>query len=325
MAFFSNQVDPKDIEKYVKLAESGKLNAAVELFISKYILTIADRYAAFVSKQMARAENYFLPLKDWDDISISITSYTTGFYKSYTSLFGQFIKDVFTDKVFKLFGITSPFVRKTVKAETIKQFKELTRGALSQTNRTVKKTIRALQTNMIKNLKAIEKLKSVEGITQKEITKFQKDLEKKLIKKNIDFYNMKDNGQLIKYSNGRLMPLNAYSKMATRTTILNVERKAVEINDKMKKRRMSGYVLRDLRSADTERDICKHVLSKKFYGISLLAHDQAAADIFGVMTIEGARGSGAMGPNCRHSIVSLDETAYGRIDNILYFSENQVV
>jgi hypothetical protein len=325
MIWFDPHIKKRDLDRWQVMAASGKQEVALEQFIVLYNLSLSARYAKYLSDRM-NDSLMVLNDKQIDDISIKISSATTGYKKAIKSVYREFVGNVYFDKVFKALNIKNPIVKRTIQNNTIKKFYQNIDGALSQTDRMVVSEIRKLQVDLIKHKRELSKIKDMAGLIDKERAAFRLDLEKQFEKKHIDFFKMKDDQAYVKYKDGKLVNFEAYNEMATRTTTLNVEREAVEINEKIEGRRVSEYVLRDNRTLKTKpREICKHIMARRFYGKALVAHDGAAAEVFGIQTIEGARAEGAMGPNCRHSIRPLPEKDYNRIDNILFYAEKQVV
>lgn len=322
---FDPNIKKEDLKRWIEMAKHGKQEAALEEFIKLYVLRNAKIFARYLSSLMSKSLS-LLSNKEIDEISILISSTVTGYKTALKSTYGNFIKNIYLDKVFKFLNITNPIVAKKIKNSTIKQFYKNIDGALAQTDRDVVKQIRKIQVDLIKRNKELEKIKSLKNVIEKEKQIMRKNLEKDLQKKNIDFFRMKDGEAFVRYKDGKLVNFEAYNEMATRTTTLNVEREAVEVNEKIEDHRTSEYFLRDERTLKTKpREICKHIMSKRFYGRALIAHDDSAATIFDIHTISSAREEGAMGPNCRHSIRALSESDYARIARILYIAENEAV
>ena len=211
-----------------------------------------------------------------------------------------------------------------IKKNIINLFNKNIEGALLGTPREIVTTIRSLQKDILKIRNVITDAEKLGELTAREMAKFKSSLFKKLKNNNPKYYNMLENNQYIKYSDGKMVTLDAYNEMATRTTILNIERDGVEAQEIKNERRISGYMLRDERTVIKARETCKRILNKKYMGHALLAHDSGAAEIFGCWTIDEARAAGAMGPNCRHSLYALPEEIYNTIDRVLFLSENEV-
>lgn len=322
---FDPNIKKEDLKRWVEMAKNGKQDIALEEFIKLYILSNARKFANYLSTLMSKSLS-ILSRKEVDEISIQISSATTGYKAALKSVYRQFVGNVYLDKVFKLLKINNPIVVTKIKKHTINQFYKNIDGALAQTDRDIVSQIRKIQVDLIKRNKDLEKINSLKNVIEKEKRIMIQNLDKELKKKNIEFFKMKDGQAYVRYRDGKLVNFEAYNDMATRTTTLNVERDAVEINEKIEDHRISEYYLRDERTLKTKpREVCRHIMSKRFYGKALIAHDDSAAGIFGIRTIDGARGEGAMGPNCRHSIRPLSESDYARIARILYLSENEAM
>ncbi len=314
---FDAHISQKDLKKYIGYMESGLVQKAIDAFIVRYIYLVNERYVKFIQDQLSKAET-IIAERELTKIEMTITSSTLSYQKNLESVFGEFVGKCYTSKAFKVLGITAAQVREAIKRDTIKQFSKATKGALSQTPRSIKSQIRTIQKAMITESNRLDKKINLTKLLDSKTKRFS-DMAK-------DFIKIKKEGQFVTYRNGAKVPVDAYSEMATRTTILNVERNAVEIDQNIKGRRVVEYYLRDNRPLKTEpREICKHILSRQFYGISIVALDSSTANILGAVSLESARADGAMGPNCRHSIRPVSKEYENRIEKILYFAENQVI
>jgi hypothetical protein len=98
--------------------------------------------------------------------------------------------------------------------------------------------------------------------------------------------------------------LNDYADMATRTTLLNVDRVGNEIIARVNEEPVVEYYLYDSRKVKKERQICQDILDRKINGLSLLALSDEVAQKLKIMTVDEARSTSdyAMGPYCRHTI-----------------------
>ncbi|GAF99243.1 unnamed protein product, partial [marine sediment metagenome] len=133
-------------------------------------------------------------------------------------------------------------------------------------------------------------------------------------------------GNFVVYRDGSLHTLESYTDMATRTTLLNVDRTAVEVKSGASNRRVVEYYLRDKRSVKEKRAVCNSIMHTKIKGIPMVALDQGAANVLGIRTIEQAKAEDghAFGPNCRHSIKPLSEAVYNEIEKVLFIAETEV-
>jgi hypothetical protein len=108
-----------------------------------------------------------------------------------------------------------------------------------------------------------------------------------------------------------------YTDMATRATLLNVDRNSNEIMARVNGERVVEYYLSDPRSVIKEREICIEILNNLVEGISILALDEEAASILGCMTVEEAQNTPdfAMGIYCRHGLRRLSEDYLAMIND----------
>lgn len=310
-----------DADKFFRLKDEAKV---IAYFLERYILPLANLYADNLIKAMKKAETRILATEELTSLSLSVTSYTLGYKDEYVALCTKFLKTVHLPLVKNVIGIGGAGVLKTIERRTIKEFKKNITGALQRTPLDVRRAVKELQGNLSMANRTLKKAKE-SGMLQDKFVKLQAELKDKIRKNSPDYYKMTEKGEFIRYRDGKLVRIDTYSQMATRTTLLNVERDAVEIKDAVKQRRVAEIYLRDARSVSTdERKSCKHAMSRRFYGKSLVAYDRSAAKLFGIPTIEELRSRGTFGPNCRHSLKSLENAYYNRIDQLLYLAEHEV-
>lgn len=325
---FNRKIKPEDMAKYTALSKSGKSVEALDLFIKQYILVMSSSYSEYVQAQMAKAAE-LLTKKELGQVEISISSATVALKDAQKSIYNQFIEKIYGDAALSELNITSPAVRSSIKGMTIDTFGKLTEESLAQINTDILQTIRELQRDLVKyanDIEIIDKKADAGKIAGDMIAPMKEKIEKSLWEKNIDFTKMEEDGQLVRYNDGKLVPFDTYNEMATRTTTLNVQREAIAVQEAINGHRVSEYLLIDDRPLKTEpREICEEILAEKFWGVSLIAHDEEAAGALGIYTIDEAKAQGAMGPNCRHGIAPLPDDVLNKIDNILYFAENEIV
>lgn len=304
---------------------------ALDEFLKDYILVFSSRYSEFLKEQLDIAAE-IISDKEMSLLEMRISSSTIAYKEAQKSIYEQFMREVYGDVSLSELNIKSPIVRESIKNMAINAFNERIEKTLAQTNTDILAVIRDFQRDLIQTEHKKNMIKYISDIKTDEIEAMKEKLNKELFDRNKDFFSMKDDGQFVRYSDGKLVPFETYEEMATRTTTLNVQRDAVQINEAMNERRISEYVLLDNRPLKVDkkgrthpREICKEIMATKYYGVSLIAHDKNAADLYGIYTIDEAKELGAMGPNCRHGIASLPDDIYAHIDNTLYFAENEVV
>jgi hypothetical protein len=311
------------INMLIKLVEQGKLNIAISRFLNNYVLPSSFAYQTAIQKILNKTDNRVLTAPEFGKLSISVSSKTVAFGVELRSYMTDFIKKVLSKPLFKKLDITSPAVKQAITHNAIQNFNKRIVGALSETNTTILKSMRGMQKDLLIIDKKVEGLIE-RGLPRDEINKLKSSFFKDLKKNNKEFYRLLDEDKFVIYRDGSMHKYDDYMEMAARTTILNVDRDAVEIKEAVEGNRVVEYYVRDKRAAKTSRSICRHVLSRKLFNKSLVATDQRAASQLNIPYIGSIREQGAMGVNCRHSIRNVGETVINQIDKILYLSEAEV-
>lgn len=308
--------------RYIEyLVSDGRLNDAIDLFLKNYLLPAGEAYAAYLAQSFPRV---LKPMTEQQigNLEMRITSTTAAFEEAVTKQFAKFMGE-FIDPMLDNIGITSPVVAAGIKKNTVDLFNRQIYRALSQTDHTIRTGIRDIQKRLIQDKRLITDYASTSGVLAKDVAKFKVDLFKKMQTDHSEIFKTMQDGKFITYSDGKKVGFDTYAEMATRTTALNVERNAVEINERIQGTRVSEFYKADNRTVKEPRPVCRHIMSNTFYGVSIVAHDGAAAEVLGCMTLDNARSEGAFGPNCRHSIRPLSEETYIKIFNILYVAESR--
>lgn len=331
MIFFDDQLSEDDIQYYAEIAAAGTAQDALDAFMSDFILAYSGRYSEYVRAQMAKATE-MLTAKDISDISLSVSSATVAFKEAQKKIYADFINNVYGDVAMMELNVTNPMVIEAIKNNTIVTFNNLIDGALQGTNQDVLETIRNFQYDLIEGTNKITTAEKFLGIGPDELQVMKEEFENTLRQDHSEFYSMSEDGNFVRYSDGKLVNFDDYNEMATRTTTLNVQRDAVQAQEIMDEHRVSEYLLVDNRPLKVDkkgrthpREICQEILQDKLFGVAMVAHDQEAADLLGIYTLDEAKEEGALGPNCRHGIQPLDDETYTHIDNILYFGEAEAV
>ena len=325
-----DDIDPDDIEMYISAAYLDGAQAALDLFMADYIKPYAAQYAQYLQEQMAKSTDVLAP-DAFSSISMSITSSTIAFKENQKAIYENFIRNVYGDAAAFEMNVTNPAVIEAIKTNTIATFNELIDNSLQGTASDVLATIRQYQYDLINQTNIIASSEKFLGVSGDDLQALKDNADDILADNNTDFFNMLDNGNFVRYSDGKLVNMEDYNEMATRTTALNVHRDAVEMQQAMDGERISEYLLIDDRPLKTDkkghthpREICQEIMAQKWQGVSLIAHDAAAAEAFGIYTIDEAKDLGAMGPNCRHGIQPLDEELSNMVDNILYVADMDI-
>jgi len=318
MAFEELNISKKDQALYKRLAEKGQFNKLTSMFLNRYILPNSRKYQDMVKRLMARTGDRILPNADINDVSVKISSATIGFRAALKRMFATVINTAYAPGIFTRLGITSPQVKNTIKSNTLEIFKKHTEAALAQTNPTILRAIRERQKGLILINARIDRARNAGELLQKNVGAFKDSLLRNLDKVSPEFRKI-NNDQMVIYRDGSMHKLDQYAEMATRTTLLNVERTAVEVKETVRGRRVVEYYQRDPRAAKTPRKICPVILRQKFAGKSLLALDAEAASVLSIMTVEQAKATPdfAMGVFCRHSIRPISATLNNEIEKLL--------
>lgn len=300
--FSGANVSEKDLERYTKLIEQGKQDEAIDEFIAKYVNPYVESYQITLQDYISQAEKGQLSTEDQNKLEESIGILTVAISTLLTSNFNSFI-DVLAPSVFEDNDIVSAKLKKAILEQTLGQFEQLTQGAMLETQTNVLNYVRTLQKEMIIENQLIASQGFVDQALMNEIERFKDSLRAKYP----DLYKALDNGQILKSkldADGNYInyKLDKYSEMSIRTTLLNVDRTAVEVTATIEGAEVVEYYKRDNRTVKEPRIICINILGNKTQGKSLLALTPEAAQKYGIMTLAEARGQGAMGPHCRHSI-----------------------
>ena len=311
-----------DIQRYSKLFLKGEDSSAFAFFYNTYIKPEAQKLTAISQKEMAKVIDGVPPV-EVNHIILRVQGSINDYEKKTVSIFKEFTKEVYTPILFERLGTTKPELKATIMRQTLSEFTDKTRGALANTDAAVVRSIRKMQTDIIKNNLKIAAKENIPGILSKEVNAFKAGLTKELRKNNPDFYRMLEKGTLIKSrtrADGTYISysLENYAEMSVRTTLLNVERTSVEVAALDEEAPLVGYELIDDRPLKgEEREICQHIINNKVRGKSVLALTQDVADALGIMTIDEAKADGAMGVNCRHGLVPLDTEYLIEVEKVL--------
>jgi hypothetical protein len=222
------------------------------------------------------------------------------------------MREIYSPVIFKGAGLTDPKVKDAILKEVLTDYEQRIEGAMSQTQTFVLNGIRTLQREMITENLLIKKGNLKGEMLDAEVAQFKKSLQDKYPEL---YRGMKEGNILVSRKFGpdgetvRHYKVDYYTDMATRTTLLNVDRDTNTIMAMVNGERIVEYFLSDPRTVRKDREICQDILRHKTEGMSLLALDDEAAEILGIMTVDEAMSTPdyAMGPYCRHSIRRLPE------------------
>lgn len=324
----AKKITKKDRQKITKLFEDGKDLQAENFFVNKYIIKPAQKMQTFVSNLISRIEGKILSTKQMHDLTFTVSNTIATYDSDLSRLYSQY-SNMFSRFLFKKYEIRTPFVKNTIKESSIALFKQKTQGALSRTNADLLQDVRKYQMDLIKARQKIDRQADVGRILQKDVqAQFEKQvksvnrLNKNLFKKRL--------GNAVVYRDGSVHSFEEYTEMATRTTVLNVDRTSVEVKSGVTGRRVVEYYLRDKRVPKVKgpkgrRAVCHSIMNTKIKGVSMVALDQEAADILGIRTLEQAKAEDghAFGPNCRHSIKPLSDALYNELEKLFFVVEGK--
>ena len=298
------EISEKDLARYKKLVEDGKEGQAIDEFIAKYITPYIERYQTTAQSYLQQAQSGQFSREDQSNMERNIVLLGIALSTLLNKNFESFLTESYAPTIFENTGVTTAKLRKAILDQTLSQFDDLIRGAMSSTQANVLNYVRTLQREMIIQNQRIIEQKLVGDLLSKSIREFRASLQQKFP----DIYGAIEEGKILKsrlLANGKIINYNLanYSEMSISTTLLNVDRTATEVIAGISGDEVLEYYLRDDRVLKTEaRAICQHILRTKTNGKSLLATNEDSASEYGIMTLSEAKGQGAMGINCRHSV-----------------------
>jgi len=306
--FGDYKVSEKDLLYYKKLIDQGDDEQAVDEFLAKYVDPYVEDYQQTLQVYIKQSSQGQLPEADKSGMERSIALLTVGITALLLQNFNDFSSRVISPPVFDQNKIVTKKLKDAILAETISQFEELTRNTMLETQTNVLSYIRTLQKEMIIENQKIVSLGLKEDALASEIAKFKANLRTKFP----NLYKAMENGQILKSSiqkNGQVrnFQLSSFVKESVRTTLLNIERTAVEVDADLSGDQVVEYRQLDTRTVKQPREICIHILGNKINGKSLLALNNETANRLGIMTLATAKSEGAMGPHCRHGVLRVSE------------------
>ena len=314
--FAKYAVTDKDLALYRNMIESGDEEEAIDLFVEKYMNSVSELYTETTQESLKKAESGEMKQGEKGKLIRNVVLSTGAASLLLKNNFGKFIKESYAPTIFKEQGITSVKTKNAILEATLSEFDTLTTGAMNETQQFVLTNVRQMQRNMIIGNQRLTGAKNLD----REVWLFKKRLKQSMP----DYYKALEKGAVLKsrtMANGKIVryKLENYADMSTRTTLLNVDRVATEVRVGINGDNIVEYYLRDNRKLKTgiEREICKTILASSFLGKSVLAMDQATGGKLGIMTIDAAKGQGAMGPYCRHSIRSVSRNYLIKVNKLL--------
>lgn len=317
--FTKFQVKQKDIIRFRKLIERNDFERMIELFNEIYMIPPALLYTEIVQSHMETAVSGQMPRKDQRAMAGSLTFMTGVATTLFVSNFNRVTTESVAPTSFERNNITSPALKKQILDETMREFDQLTRGAMSRTNSDILTGIRGMQREMIvqnQRIASLTRAGETNAVIDAEKRRFRNGLKKRFPK----YFDAMEDGLILRSRpfgeppRTRRFKLDDYVELSTQTTIMNVERKSVEVDT-----RTSGILVMEYKLIDTRRlkgkarGICQEILSRKIQGRSLIALDAATAAGLRILTLDEARSRGALGVLCRHGLRKPSKTYLKRV------------
>lgn len=305
--FRKHNVTQEQLARYRRLIREGKDDEAIEIFLEENLLTVADLYVATMVSFLVVGIEGAIQRQERNKMLSNVLTVTDSATSTMESNVELMVTAALGPVVFKRSGMVGAETKKLILETTMDAFNDRIRGAMAQTEANVLELIRTMQREMIKQNQFTSRLPDFEGLVRTENIKFRRALRRKFP----GYFKAMENGDILKSRIFGVPPtvkrfkLEQYLQMATRTTLLNVERDTEETMAKITSHPFVEYFQRDTRTIKTSRrEICKQILNKKILGKSLLAMDQSTAKKLGVLTVTEARQTldKAMGVFCTHGI-----------------------
>jgi hypothetical protein len=314
---------------YDKLVKQGKIEEAIDFIASQYPLEIAYIVKQQTRNTLSKALEGPMTQREMAAFTREI-GFTIGAAKeAIVEGVRYFSTNVIAKHVFETQGITKKSLKDAILKATIDQFETYIDGAMSGTQAEILADIRSMQRDWIIRNQNIRKMKDVDDLLYGSEKEFKKFLRKKYPR----LFKAMEEGAILKSrpwedKNGniknRYYDLEEYTDFSVRATVLNIDRNSAEVSAQMRRHRVVEYYLRDNRPIKTEeRPVCQHILDKKVHGKSLLALDDEAAGILGIMTIHRAKTEGAMFIHCRHSIKPVSKAFNEQVNKVIYLKKSQ--
>jgi len=320
--FDSFYITDDELAKLLAMEEQGQDQEALDSFIADHIIAPSQKYQETISTYLSYADDGPLGAEDTNRLLRNITLLTIGLTALLIWNFKQYTSRVRISTVFKEQELTNAAVKKAILNETLTNYEQLITGTMAQTQTFVLNGIRTLQREIIAENVILKGAKLTGDALDSAVKQFKESLRTKYP----DLYAAMEKGNILvtrKFQadggeSVRHYKLDYYADMATRTTLLDIDRTTVAVMATVHGERVVGYRLLDPRSVKKDREICKEILAKKVLGQSILALDAEAAAILGIMTVDEAQSTPdyAMGPYCRHGLVRLTSAYLEQINGL---------
>ena len=233
------------------------------------------------SIEIHESESGILSNKDGNNLTRNITLLTLGLSAVLIHNFSLFMKGAYAPVIFEMASLKNADVKSSILKEVLLDYEQRIEGAMSQTQVDVLNGIRTLQREMISENLLIKRSGIKGNMLDAEVDRFRSALKAKYP----ELYGAMKNGNILisrkfgpEGESVRHYKVDYYTDMATRATLLNVDRNSNEIMARVNGERVVEYYLSDPRSVIKERELCQEVLHNLIEGVSVLALDERLRD-----------------------------------------------
>jgi hypothetical protein len=291
------------------LISQGDKQQAIDVFAEDYIELPSSKYQDVMQFYLEESTRGELEEEDRNNLVRNIALLSFGLSALLMKNYSKFVRGPYAGFVFNEIGLDNKDVQKAVIDNVISHYNQLIEGAMSGTSSFLINGVREIQREIIVENARLKFLGLKGPSLDEEIQRFKRALKAKYPK----VYQAMSEGNILFAKRGVDSPgkhykLDYYADMSIRSAILNVDRTTATTTAILNGEPVVEYYLSDPRFVKKERDICQEILARTIMGKSLLAIEQRAADILGIMTVDEAMTTPdyAMGPNCRHAMRRLD-------------------
>lgn len=312
----------EDIDYLFDMAMAGQEQEAIDTFISENIIPPGTKYSDLARRYLELSTTGVIEDSDRNSILRVLSLLAVGLAGLLYYNYSKYTKKVYSEPIFEKLNLKDKDVQKAILNVALNDYKQSVDGAMAQTSSFVLGGIRAIQRDMIVENLSVKRSKLTGEALNAEIKRFKSSLKTKY---PYYYKGMEDGNILVsrKFTDGtesvRHYKLDYYADMATRTTMMNVDRTANMIMAHVNGDRVMEFVWTDHRPVKKDREICQEVLANKINGKSLLALDEEAAEALGIMTVEEAMNTPdyVFGPFCRHSVAPLGREELSEVNKLI--------
>ncbi len=322
---FSNYIDQEFLRYYESLLRRGKIEEAIQAYNKRIPYEVSYIYTKTIQDLFQWAVDREIPRQEIAGVSVKLGLYTRQARDVLVNSMRSFTTSVTSKAFYQMHGLSDAKLQKAILDTCLEQFAVYTDGAMSQTPSYVLNHIRQIQTEWIIRNQAIAKNYRVGELLEASEAEFKDRLQKKFphIFKDIKDGKIlksrlygKDLDRAVSYT------LEEYNEMATRATILNIDRNTCEMAAQVSSEKVVEYFVRDDRKIVTqERQVCLDLMKKKIAGKSLLALDDETGARLKIRTLTQAKQEGAMFLHCQHSIRRLSAEFLEELDKVLFLQQ----